>query len=88
MKVFKFLSVARNIDNLKAGLENHVYELTEDDHDVSHKSLSRDTGAGILGIIARAGQEFDGDDNLSTDPKKIPLCSNLGFVNEYVLRGP
>ncbi|KAK3903470.1 hypothetical protein C8A05DRAFT_14584 [Staphylotrichum tortipilum] len=27
-KLFKFLSVARNIDNLKGGLEHHVYEPT------------------------------------------------------------
>jgi hypothetical protein len=31
VKIVKFLSVARNIDNLKTGLENHIYEPTEEE---------------------------------------------------------
>ena len=30
-KIFKFLSVAHNIENLKAGLENHIYEPTAEE---------------------------------------------------------
>ncbi|KAK4158169.1 hypothetical protein C8A00DRAFT_11026 [Chaetomidium leptoderma] len=33
VKILKFLSVARNIENLKAGLENHIYEPTKEEID-------------------------------------------------------
>jgi hypothetical protein len=33
VKIVKFLSVARNIDNLKAGLEHHIYEPTQEELD-------------------------------------------------------
>lgn len=31
VKVFNFLSFARNVDNLKVGLENHIYEPTKEE---------------------------------------------------------
>ncbi|KAK4131914.1 hypothetical protein BT67DRAFT_138792 [Trichocladium antarcticum] len=121
VRVFKFLSVAQNIANLKAGLEAHVYEPTQQDLDAIsaecdawdanrraqaqgqvsfernmtglqqlYPSLSRETSAGILGIVARASQareeEEDDDDaaegGAGKGDRKIPVCLQLGFATD------
>jgi hypothetical protein len=113
VKVFNFLSFAGNVENLKVGLENHIYEPTEDemaairnecdawDQNWSaqnsayephvsgikqlYPSLARQTSAGILGIIARAGQAEETDDAEGDEekkPKKIPVQLELEFANE------
>ena len=121
VKVFNFLSVARNIDNLKEGLENHIYEPTNEEVDAIwdeceawdasrrgqtsaweknmyginqlYPSLARETSAGILGILARAGrteEEDDAEDGAESSaegaaekqPKKIPVRLELEFAND------
>ncbi|KAH6636687.1 hypothetical protein F5144DRAFT_190143 [Chaetomium tenue] len=113
VKIFNFLSFARNVENLKAGLENHIYEPTEDEITAIndeceawdenrrgqnlpyeprmfgvnqlYPSLARDTSAGILGMIARAGgaEATDGtEDDKEKKAKKIPVQLGLGFAND------
>ncbi|KAI1473218.1 uncharacterized protein F4812DRAFT_455033 [Daldinia caldariorum] len=78
MKLFKFLHVEENIARLRAGLA-HIYKPTEDEfqkyYDAEETadesspwllSLSRDTGGGILELIANA-----------TADHKLPIVSEL-----------
>ncbi|KAL2257914.1 hypothetical protein VTK26DRAFT_8978 [Humicola hyalothermophila] len=126
IKLAKFLSVAHNIERLRAGLA-HVYEATVEEKDAIwaecdawdreresdpqfirttnktaidyfYPSLSSETSAGILGIIARAGLPESGDAAAEEEeaeeeggggagkepkePKKIPLHLELGFAND------
>ncbi|KAK3327389.1 hypothetical protein B0T19DRAFT_421601 [Cercophora scortea] len=39
VRIFRFLSVARNIERLKAGLENHVYEPSEEELDAIYAEI-------------------------------------------------
>lgn len=97
VKIFRFLSVAANIERLKAGLP-HVYHPEEEElnamqveidawererreandtknqHQGMNKlysSLSRDTGAKILGLIANATAE-----------KRVPSHMSLDFLTD------
>lgn len=113
IKIIKFLSVAHNIDKLKAGLE-HVYEPTPEEIDAIwdeceawdanreaqqpvpferrmyginqlYPSLARETSAGILAIIARAGraeEEKEEKDGVKKEPQRIPVKLELEFAND------
>ncbi|KAK4099747.1 hypothetical protein N658DRAFT_525199 [Parathielavia hyrcaniae] len=74
VKVFKFLSVARNIDNFKAGLEHHIYEPNQEE-------LNAIWAECILGIIARASQPQEDADSAELKPKKVPVNLQLTFAN-------
>lgn len=110
------MSVAHNIDKLKAGLD-HVYEPTEeelaaidaecqawdDEREAQnlrwepnmfgvnqlYPSLARETSAGILALIARAGRTAtkdamagDAKGDAENEPKKIPVRLDLEFAND------
>jgi hypothetical protein len=117
VKILNFLSVAHNIDKLKAGLA-HVYEVTGEEVNLIwdeceawnasqreqgipwgetvdgvkklYPSLSRDTSAGLLGIIARASlADEEGAVEDETDKekqpkrtKRIPINLGLEFAND------
>ncbi|KAL2134327.1 hypothetical protein VTI74DRAFT_456 [Chaetomium olivicolor] len=117
-KIVKFLSVARNIENLKTGLEHHIYEPTREELEAIraecdawdenrrdqglpyeyrifgvnqlYPSLARETSAGLLSIIARAGApEEEGASEETKEavaeekPKKeIPVTLELEFAND------
>ncbi|KAL1843155.1 hypothetical protein VTJ49DRAFT_2905 [Mycothermus thermophilus] len=125
VKIFKFLSVARNIEGLKHGLENHIYTPTSEEleaiwaeceawdrnyqeeqlrtnsgpnYDYTmtginqlYPSLSRDTGAGIFGMVLRGGGPDDGDEEANQagtsgaegkERKKLPVRLRLEFAND------
>ncbi|KAK1764614.1 hypothetical protein QBC33DRAFT_497129 [Phialemonium atrogriseum] len=112
-KLFRFLCVAHNIENLKVGLA-HIYEPAESELDAINReiedweenahqemmanrmceknfpfpSLSRDTCAKILSLIADLGRD-DGSEAESAEAgqaepekKKLPIQLSLEFAND------
>jgi len=87
--IVEFLSNPKNIKDLKFGLEHCVYRATDKDLDAYSASnpppsLSRDTSAKILSIIATAGAAASEKQVDSGDKEdvagKIPLVFQLEFV--------
>lgn len=83
MTILKFITMPENIERLKEGLKHIVVLEFDKDGKLStdpslfnksHASLSRDTGAGILEMIASATKE-----------NPVPICNDFDFITNEVL---